>query len=409
MGGASAATAEDHRWMRAALALVTRGAGQTSPNPCVGALIVRDGRLLSRAVTALGGRPHAEAAALAKLAPGGAEGATVYVTLEPCAHHGRTPPCADALVAAGVARVVCPGIDPDPRVSGRGFATLRAAGVAVVTGVLAAEAARVNEAFVTRLTQGRPHVVLKLATTLDGRIATARGESRWITGAPARRRVHVMRRRADAVMVGIGTALADDPMLDARAVGTGLRQPARVIVDGSLALPPHSRLAQTAPAMPLIVLHGPAADDLRRRALQAAGATLLPIAETAPARPSAGQSGTTQPRPDPHPSVHGQPRRPLDLEAGLRALAAEGIAEVLCEGGGTLAAALLRAGLVDELALFTAGRAFGAGGAPALGPLTPAPLAGMPAFALQSLEVLGEDVLTLWRPAAPAAAGGTMA
>ncbi|MDT8342945.1 MAG: bifunctional diaminohydroxyphosphoribosylaminopyrimidine deaminase/5-amino-6-(5-phosphoribosylamino)uracil reductase RibD, partial [Thermohalobaculum sp.] len=214
MGGSSA---DDRRWMAMALGLARRGLGRVAPNPAVAALIVAEGQLLGRGVTAPGGRPHAEALALAQAmdlgGPDAARGATAYVTLEPCAHHGLTPPCAEALAAAGIARLVCPLSDPDPRVSGRGFVHLRAAGIAVETGLMAAEAAALNAGFLSRITRARPHLTLKLATTLDGRIATASGESRWITGPGARLRVHALRARADAILIGAGTARADDPML----------------------------------------------------------------------------------------------------------------------------------------------------------------------------------------------------
>ena len=209
---------DDLSHMRAALALARRGLGNTWPNPTVGCVVVRDGRVIGRAVTAPGGRPHAEPLALA-MAGTAARGATVYVTLEPCCHHGRTPPCTEALIAAGVARVVIASPDPDPRVNGQGIARLRAAGIVVDAGLLAAEAEDVNAGFFHRVRHGRPLVTLKLASTLDGRIATRTGESRWITGEPARRMAHALRGRHDAVMVGVGTVLADDPDLTCRIPG----------------------------------------------------------------------------------------------------------------------------------------------------------------------------------------------
>jgi diaminohydroxyphosphoribosylaminopyrimidine deaminase/5-amino-6-(5-phosphoribosylamino)uracil reductase len=208
---------EDERWMGLALALGRRGMGRVWPNPAVGCVIVRDGRVLGRGWTTDGGRPHAETQALAQA--GDARGAVAYVTLEPCAHYGRTPPCAGALVAAGVARVVVATGDPDPRVAGRGLAILREAGIAVATGVREGEARRDHAGFLLRVTQARPFVTLKLAASLDGRIATASAESRWITGPAARTTVHAMRARHDAVMVGGGTARADDPLLTVRGMG----------------------------------------------------------------------------------------------------------------------------------------------------------------------------------------------
>lgn len=360
--------------MRAGLALARRGLGQVAPNPSVGALIVRGGVLLGRGVTTPGGRPHAETVALAqaeaRFGPGAARGATAYVTLEPCAHHGLTPPCADALVRAGIARLVCPIEDPDPRVSGAGFARLRAAGVAVEVGLMAAEARAINAGFLSRHERGRPRLVLKLATSLDGRIAMASGESRWITGAAARRRVHLMRAEADAVLVGIGTALADDPMLDVRGFGAAPPQPVRVVADARLALPAGSRLAATAGALPLWLLHGPDAAAAAAERLTGAGAVLLPV------------------------PVDGAER--LDLATGLARLAERGITRVLAEGGGRLAAALVAAGLVDEIALFQAGLAIGAEGHGCLGPLGFERLAEAPRFRLVAHERIGADTLSRW-------------
>lgn len=365
--------------MRVALGLARRRIGQVAPNPAVGAVIVREGRVLGRGVTGRGGRPHAETVALeqarARYGAGAVRGATAYVSLEPCNHHGQTPPCAEALVEAGVARVVCPIEDIDPRVSGRGFARLRAAGVEVETGLLAAEARALNAGFFTRLAEGRPHLTLKLATTLDGRIATAAGESRWITGPEARRRVHLMRAETDAVMVGAGTARADDPMLDVRGLGPDMAQPVRVVADGSLGLPPRSRLARSAGKPPLWIVHRPDAPAETRAALERAGARLLEV-----------------------PAQGGM----LDLPAAMGALARAGLSRVLCEGGGRLAAGLVSAGLVDEIALFGAGRLIGADGRPVMGPLGLAHLAEAPHYALARVERVGGDVLSLWRREAAA-------
>ncbi|MFQ3623345.1 MAG: bifunctional diaminohydroxyphosphoribosylaminopyrimidine deaminase/5-amino-6-(5-phosphoribosylamino)uracil reductase RibD, partial [Acetobacteraceae bacterium] len=225
--------------MRAALALARRGLGSVAPNPAVGCILVREGRVVGRGWTQPGGRPHAETEALRR-AGAEARGATAYVTLEPCCHWGRTPPCTDALIAAGIARAVVALRDPDPRVNGEGLDRLRAAGIAVTEGVLAAEAAELNAGFLSRIRAGRPLVTLKLATTLDGRIAAASGESRWITGAAARRLAHGLRARNDAVMVGSGTALSDDPALTVRVPGLvppGHPGPVRIVADGRLRLP----------------------------------------------------------------------------------------------------------------------------------------------------------------------------
>ena len=361
--------------MRVALGLAARALGHVAPNPAVAAIILKEGRVLGRGVTGPGGRPHAEPRALdqarARFGAAALEGATAYVTLEPCAHHGRTPPCAEALIEAGLARVVSPIEDPDPRVSGRGFARLRAAGIAVETGVIAEEARAVNEGFLSRLERGQPHVVLKLATTLDGRIATAAGESRWITGERARTRVHAMRAAADAVMIGSGTARADDPVLDVRGFGPHAARPVRVVADGALSLPLTGRLVATAREQPLWVLHREGAQADRRAALVSAGARPLAVPADADGR--------------------------LDIAAALDLLAREGLTRLLCEGGGQLAASLLGAGRADEIALFTAGRAIGADGMTSMAALGLERLADAPRFARTGCEILGGDVLTRWR------------
>src|SRR5690242_16684628 len=235
--------------MRKALSLARRMLGRTSPNPAVGCVIVRGARIVGQGATAEGGRPHAEAVALAR-AGARARGATAYVSFEPCAHRGRTPPCSRALAEAGVRRVVVGCVDPYPPVRGRGLAILRAAGVAVVAGVLEDECRRLNQGFITRVTRGRPFATLKLATSLDGRIAAGSGDSRWISSAAARALVHRWRAEADAVMVGAGTVLADNPRLTCRVAGG--RDPVRVIIDGRLRCPPRAQVfveGSTAPAL----------------------------------------------------------------------------------------------------------------------------------------------------------------
>lgn len=351
----------DH--MTHALRLGARGLGSVWPNPAVGCVIVKDGVVLGRGWTQKGGRPHAETMALAQAGPR-ARGATAYVTLEPCAHHGQTPPCAEALIAAGVARVVTALTDPDPRVAGRGHAMLRKAGITVVEGVLQAEASRANAGFLKRVTQGLPFVTLKLAASLDGRIATASGESRWLTGPAARRRVHLMRMSHDAVMIGVGTALADDPDLTVRNMGAQ-HQPIRILLDTKLRHSPQSRLGATARNYPVWILHGPDASLLTRRAWAATGAVLHEIAQ-------------------------GSGR--IDATAALRHLAGQGLSRVLCEGGGTLAASLIRARLVDDLALFSAGLLLGADGLPAVADLNLAALSDAPRPKLRHVEVLGPEM-----------------
>src|SRR5438093_45669 len=250
--------------MLAALALARRGLGNVWPNPAVGCIIVKDGRVAGRGWTQPGGRPHAETEALAR-AGEAARGATAYVSLEPCSHWGRTPPCADALIAAGVRRVVVALEDPDPRVAGSGLARLRAAGIAVETGLGAAAAAEINAGFFQRVRFGRPLVTLKLASSLDGRIATASGESRWITGPPARDHAHLLRATHDAILVGTGTVLADDPQLTCRLPGLARRSPVRVVIDRHLRIPPSARLIAEARQVPTWVVTFGSADSGRQR------------------------------------------------------------------------------------------------------------------------------------------------
>lgn len=353
--------------MRHALELGRRGMGRTWPNPAVGCVIVRDGRIVGRGWTGEGGRPHAEAIALAQ-AGDAARGATAYVTLEPCAHHGQTPPCAEALVQAGIARVVAPFEDNDPRVSGRGFEILRAAGVELTLGVCHGEAGRDLAGFLSRQTTGRPHLTLKLASSFDGRIATATGESQWITGEAARRHVHGLRASHDAVMVGSGTARTDDPSLTVRGLGT-LRQPVRVVVSRKLDLPLMGKLAKSAGDVPLWLCHGQDADPALLQAWEGVGARLLPAALL---------------------------NRQIDMQAALEALGRAGLTRVFCEGGGALAASLLASDLVDELVGYTAGMAIGAEGLPSLGAMGLERLGDAPRFKLVENRRIGEDVLHRW-------------
>lgn len=353
--------------MSLALMLGRRGQGRCWPNPAVGCVIVKDGRIIGRGRTADGGRPHAETEALTQ-AGDAARGATAYITLEPCAHHGQTPPCAEALVAAGIARVVAPMADSDPRVAGEGFAILQKAGVEVTSGVLAHEAAADLNGFLLRTEHGRPHLTLKLASSFDGRIATATGESQWITGPDARRHSHRLRARHDAVMVGAGTARADDPSLTVRDLGI-TRQPVRVVVSRRLDLPMMSKLARTAREVPLWLCHGPDADPALVDAWQGIGATLL----------SCGLTG-----------------RQLDVRSVLQQLGNQGLTRVFCEGGGGLAASLLAADLVDELVGYSAGLTIGAEGLPSIGALGLSRLEEAPRFRLAETGPVGKDVLHRW-------------
>ncbi|HYF06649.1 MAG TPA: bifunctional diaminohydroxyphosphoribosylaminopyrimidine deaminase/5-amino-6-(5-phosphoribosylamino)uracil reductase RibD, partial [Acetobacteraceae bacterium] len=276
--------------MRAALALARRGLGNAWPNPAVGCVILRGGQVVGRGWTQPGGRPHAETEALAR-AGEAARGATAYVTLEPCSHWGRTPPCCDALIRAGVARVCVAMGDPDPRVDGRGLARLREAGIEVVTGVLEAEARALNAGFARRITRGLPVVTLKLASTLDGRIATAAGESRWITGAAARREVHALRARHDAILVGSGTVLADDPDLTCRIPGMERVPMLRAVADARLRTPVTARLVTTARAAPSVIVTRPGHRPDALAPYIAAGVEVVTV------RVAEGGSGTRAPTP----------------------------------------------------------------------------------------------------------------
>ncbi len=356
----------DAQGMALALAMARRGLGRTGGNPAVGCIIMRGGRVLGRGRTGDGGRPHAETNALADAAArygaGTVRGATVFVTLEPCAHHGKTPPCAQALVQAGVGRVVAPFADPDPRVAGRGFAALEAADIAVTVGPGEKAARALLAPYLRMRRSGRATVTLKLATTLDGAIATAAGESQWITGPDARRRVHLMRARSDAILTGAGTVLADDPALDVRLVGMADASPVPVIADRRLRTPTTARVLTAGAA---VILGDRAAYPDRAAALEAAGAAVIQMAGDAPAL--------------------------LDAIAGL------GHASIFCEGGATLATALLRADCVDRLVWFTGGTILGGDARRALDAMGINALADAPRFRQVSCEAIGPDTLCVWR------------
>ena len=360
----------DH--MRSALALARRGLGNTFPNPSVGCVIVRDGKVVGRALTAPAGRPHAETQALAKACTA-ARGATAYVTLEPCCIHGRTPPCTDALIAAGVARVVIGTRDPDPRVNGGGVARLREAGIEVEEGCLAAEAEDICAGLTMRVRAGRPLVTLKLASTLDGRIATHGGESKWITAEPARRAAHALRGRHDAVLVGVGTVLADDPDLTCRIEGWRSVPLVRVIADSHLRTRHTCRVVISARENPTWIITRNGADPARRQALNGLGVTLL--------------------------DVPGGEKIGVDIRRALEALGARGITRLLVEGGGQLAASLLRAGLVDRIAWFHAPAVMGGDGWPSVQAFGIQHLADMPRFVRHSQHPVGTDMLTELRRA----------
>jgi diaminohydroxyphosphoribosylaminopyrimidine deaminase/5-amino-6-(5-phosphoribosylamino)uracil reductase len=362
----------DQSHMRAALALATRGLGVCWPNPSVGCVIVQQGRVVGRGATAPGGRPHAETQALA-MAGDAARGATAYVTLEPCNHTGQTPPCTDALIAAGIAHVVIAGADPDPRVDGAGIRHLRAAGIEVTTGVLAAEADDMQAGFLTRIRLGRPLITLKLATTLDGRIATKTGESQWITGPAARHASHALRGQNDAVLVGVGTVETDNPALTCRISGYRATPIVRIIADSHLRTRPNAVLVATARTDPTVIIHREGVPDDRREAFLDQGVQLIEV--------PGSEVG-------------------VDLAAGLTALGEAGLTRVLVEGGAQIAAALLRAGLVDRLAWFHAPGIMGGDGWPAAQAFGITDLADMPRFIRTSNRAVGDDIFTEYRKAA---------
>ena len=354
---------DDERFFRAALALGRRNLGATAPNPAVGALVVRDGVVVGRGWTAAGGRPHAETQALAQ-AGERARRATLYVTLEPCAHHGKTPPCAEAVVAAGVARVVGGLTDPDDRVAGEGYGLLRRAGIEVEADVLPEEGRRAHRGHILRATEGRPMVTLKIAQTADGQAAGGPHDPRLaITGPAANLRTHVLRAMHDAIMVGIGTALGDDPLMTVRLPGSD-RKPLRVVLDARLDLPLRSRLVVGARDFPTLVFCGAEADPARRAALEDEGVEVATC-----------------------PLADGR----LDLRAALGQLGARGVTRVFSEGGPRVGAALIAQGLADEMILFTAPRPLGRKGVEALSLEAREKLADDGAYRIVEQGLLGAD------------------
>jgi len=364
-------TADDSpEFMRTALSLAARGLGAVWPNPAVGCVIVKDGRVVGRGWTQPGGRPHAETEALQR-AGERAQGATAHVTLEPCSHTGQTGPCADALIAAGIKCVVGAMEDPDPRVCGRGFAKLEAAGIRVVRDRFADEARALNAGFIRRVVQQRPLFTLKTATTLDGRIATSTGDSQWITSEAARAAGQLLRLQHDAIMVGSNTALADDPTLTMRVPGAAVepRRP-RIVVDGRLRLLPSSRLVQTLSIAPLWVVTQMGHASHLKAPLEEAGVTLIEVH-------SQGEVGG------------------VNIAATARALAERGLTRVLVEGGGRLSASLLKADFVDRIAWFRAPSIVGGDGLPAIAGLGVQAVSDLFGFERRSMSVWGVDSLEI--------------
>lgn len=349
----------DEDWMRVALGLARRGLGNVAPNPAVGCIIVKDGVVVGRGWTQPGGRPHAETEALA-MAGTGAAGATAFVSLEPCAHTGQTGPCAEALVAAGVARVVVGACDPDPRVAGRGISILEKAGVDVASGILETECETLNRGFLSRVSSGRPTFTLKSATSIDGKIALASGESKWITGPRARTFGHMLRARHDAILVGVGTILADDPALTCRIDGLQAFSPRPIILDSDLRTPVSAKVLQAGNA---IIMTRKGNDAASHRA---AGATVLELGES------------------------------VSPSAVSAALADADINSVLIEGGARVSASFLAENLIDEIYHFSAGKLIGSDGLGAVGELGLASLDSAPHFMLKSFRRIGPDMLATY-------------
>jgi diaminohydroxyphosphoribosylaminopyrimidine deaminase/5-amino-6-(5-phosphoribosylamino)uracil reductase len=359
--------------MRAALALARRSLGRTWPNPAVGCVIVKDGVIVGRGRTRDGGRPHAEVDALDQ-AGDAARGATVYVTLEPCSHFGKSPPCADALIKAGVVKVVSAMEDPNPQVNGQGHARLRAAGIEVEVGAGAKEAAEINAGFLLQLRERRPLFHLKVASSLDGRIATASGESKWITGAASRADGQRLRATHDAILVGANTVAADDPELTCRLPGLDGYSPVRIVLDSKARTSPGSKLALTANKTPVWLVCTGDAPAKARESLQAKGVEVIEVASNAQGR--------------------------VDIPAAARALGERRLTRVLIEGGGEVAAAFLKANLVDRVTSYQAGLLMGGDSRSAVAPLGLEMLDFAPRFTLVSTRPLGGDVVETWHRAA---------
>jgi len=355
----------DRRFMQLALALGRRGLGRTWPNPAVGAVIVKDGVIVGRGWTQAGGRPHAETEAI-KRAGKAARGGTLYVTLEPCSHQGKTPPCADAIIRAGIARVVSSIEDPNPEVSGQGHAKLRERGIVVETGLGADEALRQHAGHCRRMRDGRPQVLLKLAVSADGKAGLAGRKPVAITGEPARARVHLMRAEFDAILIGIGTVLSDDPHLTCRLPGMLERSPVRVVLDAKLRLPLATSVVGTARETPTWVFTGSAASAMAEEILRAKGVQVFRLD---------AKDGR------------------LDLAQVLKMLAGRGITRLMVEGGPTVAAAFVQTDLVDEATLFRSPHPIGADGVDAREGLPLTALTQSPQLKLVASEAVGGDTV----------------
>jgi diaminohydroxyphosphoribosylaminopyrimidine deaminase/5-amino-6-(5-phosphoribosylamino)uracil reductase len=363
--------AADVRFMQLALTLGRRGQGRTWPNPAVGAVVVKDGVIVGRGWTQVGGRPHAEPEALSR-AGEATRGATLYVTLEPCSHVGKSPPCADAIIAAGIARVVSAIEDPNPEVAGQGHARLRAAGITVDVGLCAAEAAHDHAGHFRRVRDQRPHVILKLAVSSDDKIGAVGRKPVAITGEAAKARVHLLRAQCDAILVGIGTVQADDPLLTCRLPGMEASSPVRVVLDRSLRISGTSRLVHSGRETPLWVMTSNLAEAPAAMKLGAAGAQVIRVATTLAPAPG------------------------LDLSAVVRALAEKGITRLLVEGGSRVASSFVSADLVDEVWLLRGPDPVGANGIAALEQMPLTAITQSPTFKVRASEMLEKDTLTIY-------------
>ena len=392
----NSAAESDLHYMEHALTLAREGLGQVWPNPSVGAVVVKDGKIVGTGVTGAGGRPHAEPHAIAQ-AGYMANGATLYVTLEPCAHHGKTPPCIDAIIAAGLVHVVVACQDSDPRVSGKGIAALRKAGIKVTEGVCEKEALALNEGFFKRIKENRPLVHLKIATSLDGKIATAKGESQWITGEEARLYGQRMRAEHDAILVGIGTVLADNPQLTCRIAGMEQRSPVRVVMDSRLRIPLDCHLVTSARKTPSCIITTVAAKAARPdlvKALEKAGVLICDV----------GAEEKIKQFPHSLATAGGVSRfytegveERIHLQEALECLAEQGFTRLMVEAGGTLATAFTQQRFVDRLYWFRAPFIIGDGGQPAFQGGFSDVLGELPRGEREEILPVGEDLLEIYR------------
>mgnify|MGYP002621981083 CR=1 FL=1 len=357
----------DERFMARAVRMAHKGLGSTYPNPSVGAVVVRGSEVIGAAHSDPTGGPHAEVKAL-RQAGAAAKGATLYVTLEPCCHHGRTGPCTGAILESGVARVVIGLRDPARHADGKGIRRLRRGGLVVTEGVLQGACAEVHAHYVHHVQTGRPFVSLKIACSIDGRIATPQGDSKWITGEASRARGHLLRATHDAIMVGSATAIVDDPELTCRLPGLGGRSPIRIVADGRLRLPLTSKLVRDAQKHPLWILTLPGGDGARRNAFEDCGAVLIDV--------EPGEGGM------------------MDMRGALEQIAARGVTRVLVEGGARLAASLTRDRLVDRIEWFQAAKLIGGDGYPAIAGLGIKHVDGAPSFVLRETMRAGADLVS---------------